>query len=425
MKVPEHEATSRFRKWVASLDAVQVWRHFAFAVVAGILGAVASIALCLVVDGVYGLFLAHRFLLFLIPVTGILSLLLYRACSLPLTLSTEDVVADIQQNQPVSGKLAPAILLGTALTIIGGGSVGKEAAALQMGASLGQVSAKPFKLGSLRKNQHRDLTGFAAACGMASCFSALFFAPLGSAVFVLEMSRYSKVIAHRLPAILVGCFVGFAISKTVNIGDYIPPVAPPVFSPELLAQCVVVGLACGVFGTLFSRGIKGARALLAKHVHNPYISVVAGGLIFIALVLCFDWVAFTGTGSALLLDALHGEGAAADFAIKLLVTMICLSFGFKGGEIMPMFTIGSLLGLSCALMLGSADVAFCAALGLGAFFGAASKCPIAAVLIGYETLGWACAPYLVAVVALAFALRAVFDKAGVTILRRFGALSES
>ncbi len=400
-------------------------RHFAFAVVAGVLGALASITLCLVVNGVYSLFLAYRFLLFLIPVTGILSLLLYRACSLPLTLSTEDVVAHIQHERAVSGKLAPAILLGTALTIIGGGSVGKEAAALQMGASLGQVSAKPFKLSSLRRNQRRDLTGFAAACGMASCFSALFFAPLGSAVFVLEMSRFDKAVAHRLPAILVGCFVGFAISKTVNIGDYIPAAVVPSFAPELIVQCVVVGVACGVFGTLFARGIKGARALLAKRVHNPYIGVVAGGLIFIALVLCFDWIGFTGTGSALLLNALQGQGATADFAIKLLLTMLCLGFGFKGGEIMPMFTIGSLLGLSCAMWLGSADVAFCAALGLVAFFGAASKCPLAAVLIGCETLGWLCAPYLVVVVALSFALRAAFDKVSAAIMRRFGSLSES
>ena len=400
-------------------------RHFAFAVVAGILGALASISLCLVVNGVYSLFLAHRFLLFLLPITGIISLVVYRLCALPLTLSTEQVVAQIQNNRPVSGKLFLAILLGTGLTIVGGGSVGKEAASLQIGASLGQISAKPFKLQSLYKNRQRDCTGFAAACGMASCFSALFFAPLGSAVFVLEMSRFDKLILHRMPAILIGCFVGFAISKTVGIGDYIPAITCPQFSPYLLVICVVVGIACGIFGTIFARGIKGIRALLAKKVHNPYICVIAGGLIFAALVLCFDWFAFTGTGSTLLLDALAGEGASADFAIKLVLTMLCLGFSFKGGEIMPMFTIGSLLGLSCAFVLSSHESAFAAALGLVAFFAAASRCPLAAVLIGGETLGWLIVPYLVVSIACAFALRVLFDKASVSLVKRFGTLSES
>lgn len=425
MNAGQQETVIRIRNWVASLDIVQVGRHFAFAGVAGVLGSLASIVLCLLVEESYDLFLAHRALLYLLPALGIASLLLYRLCGLPLTLTTEEVVAHLQTNRPVSGKLSFAILLGTALTILGGGSVGKEAGALQMGASLGQVSAQPFKLGSLHKNRQRDCTGFAAACGMASCFSALFFAPLGSALFVLEFSRFDKTLLHRIPALLIGCFTGFAISKAVNIGDRILPANTPPFSGEAVFLCLIVGLACGVVGMIFSQGIKHLRSLLLTHVRNPYIAVFAGGLIFIALIMCFDWVAFTGTGSTLLTNALKGEGAAGDFAIKLILTMICLGFGFKGGEIMPMFTIGSLLGLSCSLMLGNGETAFCAALGLVSFFAAASKCPLAAILIGCETLGWTCLPYLVGVAACSFGTRLFCDKLVEVVTQRFGTLSES
>ena len=45
--------------------------------------------------------------------------------------------------------------------------------------------------------------------------------------------------------------------------------------------------------------------------------------------------------------ALAGTAGSGDFAVKALLTVLALGFGFKGGEMTPMFTIGALLG--CAL----------------------------------------------------------------------------
>ena len=104
----------------------------------------------------------------------------------------------------------------------------------------------------------------------------------------------------------------------------------------------------------------------------------------------------------LLRGALAGHAGGADFAVKAGLTVLALGFGLKGGEIMPMFTIGALLG--CALgELTAAAAPFSAALGLAAFFGAASRCPLAALLMGAEIFGLAAAPYLALAVAVAYA----------------------
>lgn len=398
---PSPVTFSTFGQWIGTLDWGQVARHCLFALVVGVAGAAGSIVLCLVVDAADRFALSHRFVLFALPVLGVLGLLLYKALKIPAHESTDDVVRTFRENRPVSAKLAPGILAGTALTVLGGGSVGKEAGALQMGASLGELVSRPFGLRALHRESRARLNGYAAACGMASCFSALFFSPLGATMFVLELSRFDRTVVHRLPTMLVGAFIGCAIARAAGIGDVIPAVAVPEVSVELLGGCVLVGLACGVAGTAFSWGIKGAKRLLRSRVGNPYLAVFAGGALFAALVFAFGWFGYMGTGDALMGRALAGDVAGWDFAVKLLLTVVALGFGFKGGEIMPMFCIGSLLGCALGAAVGL-DAPLLAAAGLAGFFSAASRCPLAAFLIGCEVFGWLAAPYLVVAVAVAF-----------------------
>ena len=222
-------------------SSAQVLRHGVFAVAVGVVGAAASVALCLVVGWAYDLVCAHDWLLYLLPIFAVASLLLYRALKLPLDTTTHTVINDICADRPISPALAPGILLGTALSILGGASVGKEAAALHMGASLGDLVARPLKLrpltGVWKGGSRADGAGgtsggdgavgsasasggagngggasggvhaYAASCGMAACFAALFFAPLGSTAFVVELSRYDRSVWRHAPFMLLACFV--------------------------------------------------------------------------------------------------------------------------------------------------------------------------------------------------------------------------
>ena len=237
---------------------------------------------------------------------------------------------------------------------------------------------------------------------MAACFGALFFAPLGSTMFVLELARFDRTVARHVPTLLLASFAAFSIARLTGIGDVIPRVAVPVFSWPLVAQCVLVGLACGAAGTVFGTGLRLARRVVRRRVGRPLVAAVAGGLLFAGIVLAFGWQGFEGTGMPLLRGALAGHAGGADFAVKAGLTVLALGFGLKGGEIMPMFTVGALLGCALGGLTGAA-APFSAALGLAAFFGAASRCPLAALLMGAEIFGLAAAPYLALAVAVAYA----------------------
>lgn len=384
-------------------DGRQIARHIVFAVIIGAVGAGASIVLSLAVDFAGNLSQRFPWLLFALPVLGVLSLLLYKLLKLPVSLATDTVVDDMRANRRVPAALTPGILAGTCLTVVGGGSVGKEAAVMQMGASLGATIGRPFKLYAIRRERRGEglLEGYAAACGMAAAFSALFFAPLGSTMFVLELVRFKGSVARHAATMLLASLVACAIAKPIGIGDAISPVTMPVLSWEALAACLVVGLACAGAGALFAAGLTGTRRLMRRRIGKPLVAVVVGGLVIVVLVLALSWQRFEGTGATLLQGALAGQAGSGDFAIKALLTVLALGFGFKGGEIMPMFTIGALLG--CALgQLAGVSAPFLAAVGMVSFFAAASRCPFAAFLMGAEIFGLAAVPFVAVGVAAAY-----------------------
>lgn len=201
------------RHWrFARIDWKEALKHLAFAVCAGVVCGLASVVLCIVVGWAFDIFRALPWLIWLLPVMGIIQLLVYKRWKIPQDLTTHRVVIYLREDKPISALLAPGILFGTATTIVSGGSVGKEAAALQMGASLGTLVSRPFKVKSVYAvDDSESMSGYVAALGMAAQFSALFFAPLGSALFVMELSRFKRSINKHIGSIVVACFVAFLV----------------------------------------------------------------------------------------------------------------------------------------------------------------------------------------------------------------------
>ena len=384
------------------VDFGQLVRHVAFALVVGAAGAAASIVLTLAVNFAGDVSGRYPWLLLALPLFGLASIGLYRLLRLPVNLATDDVIDEFRANERISGGVAPGILAGTCLTVLGGGSAGMESAALQMGASVGSVLGRPFKLAPVWHRGRFIPNGYPAALGMAAAFSALFFAPLGSTMFVLELARFDRAVARHVPTLLVATFAAYLIASAVRIGDIIPTVELPEPSWAVAAQCLLVGLCCAVGGTAFAWALRALRRFVRNRAGGPMLAIVAGGFLFAGLVLAFGWQAFEGTGKSLLSGALAGNAAPFDFAIKALLTVLALGFGFKGGEIMPMFTIGALLGCALGHATG-VPAGFSAALGMAAFFAAASRCPLAALLMGAEIFGWAALPFLLGSVGAAYA----------------------
>ena len=392
----------RLRTFIDDLDRGQLVRHSLFAVCAGLAGAAASMLLCICVDTANRFNEDYFWALYLLPVMGILGTLLYKSMNLDIFMTTNSVIEKMRNNEKVSPLLAPGILLGTCLSILGGASVGKEAGALQMGASIGDTMAKPFKLQSIRKSQQNGLQhDYAASIGMAATFSALFFAPLGSTFFVWELSRYKRTIFKHIISIFVACFIGANITRNIGIGDIIPTVEIPPMTVDLFFMAVIVSVVTGVSGALFGTILRKMQKANQQIIKNPFISVLIGAAIILLLVLLCEWREYDGLGSMLVSQALAGNADTWGFAIKGCLTLLALGFLFKGGEIMPRFTIGSLLGCTMGHVLGI-SAPFASMLGLITFFCSATRCPLAALFMGIEVFGLDAAPYMLVGVVCAY-----------------------
>ncbi len=87
-----------------------------------------------------------------------------------------------------------------------------------------------------------------------------------------------------------------------------------------------------------------------------------------------------------ILAAISGDARPEAFLWKLIFTVVTISAGFKGGEIVPTFFIGATFGCFVGGLLGM-DPGFGAALGLVALFCGMVNCPVASIILSVELFG--------------------------------------
>ncbi|RDB68131.1 hypothetical protein C1876_10980 [Eggerthella sinensis] len=370
-----------------------------WACAAAAIGAVAgacTVALGWAVDGAVAAFSAHGQLVWLLPVAGLATYGLYRALRLDFSLGTSDVIEAARSSRPVPRALAPAIFLGTCCTLLCGGSVGKEAAALQLG---GSVSSWLGPLVGLRDEEFQETF---VMCGMAAALSAVLLAPLAAAVFVVEVMH--RRISHpaRLAAPALSSLTAFAVARLAGAHLVSPAAAALDVAGVSPLAVAALGVAAAVVAGAFIVALRVVRRAVSR-LESVLLAIVVGGSAVSMLLGFTDLSPYGGTGALQIDAALAGEALPpAAFLAKAALTLLVLAAGFKGGEIMPVLCIGACLGSTFAVSAGL-DGASTAALGMVALFAACSNCPLCSLVLGAELFGVSALPACALVALVAFA----------------------
>ena len=168
-------------------------------------------------------------------------------------------------------------------------------------------------------------------------------------------------------------------------------------------------LCCAVGGALFASCLRALRRAWRRRAKaRPFALVAVGGLAFAGIVLACGWQAFQGTGMGLLRGALAGSAAPADFAVKAGLTVLVLGFGFKGGEIVPIFFTGATFGCVAAPLLGLPPQ-LGAALGMVALFCGCTNSPLASICLAIEVFGGQCISLFALACAVSYMLSSYFS----------------
>lgn len=322
--------------------------------------------------------LAHPWVLYLLPVLGVIIAGLYRVTKVE-GKDTNAVIESVHFGKNVPVLLVPVIFVSTVLTHLGGGSAGREGAALQIGGGIGHTTGRLLHLGE------KDLP-LATLCGMSAVFSALFGTPLTAAVFAMEVISVGVFYYAGLIPCLTAALVGYLVSLMMKVTPTRFTVADPGLDAWTMVLVILLAIGCAVVSILFCRGLQETGRRAARLLPNPFIRAFVGGVLVIGLTLLVGNTDYNGAGMEVVGRAIGGEIGGWAWLLKLLFTAVTIGFGFKGGEVVPSFFVGACFGCVLGGFLGL-PAGFGAAIGLVAVFCGAVNCPIASVFLSIELFG--------------------------------------
>jgi H+/Cl- antiporter ClcA len=298
---------------------------------------------------------------------------------------------DVRRTRP----LIPSSLLG----IAAGGAMGPEAPLVQTTGTLGTWIANR---GHRSPSDVRVLT----ITGMAAGLTVLFGAPLGAALFALEIlhRRGLQYYEALIPA-LVGSLCGYAAYVGVTGAGLEPvwrfPAVPPLRSVDLLIA-VGVGVAAGAGAVLFGLATRLTRRLFA-FTPVPLRPVLGG----VALGLLGFWSPFALTyGEAqlggLLVTPLAVGALVVAVLAKLVGTSVTLGSSWKGGFIIPLFFLGAALGQLAHHALPGTSESILMATMMVALCTGVTKTPLGSTLVVTEMAGLPLLPVTLIAALVAF-----------------------
>lgn len=327
-----------------------------------------------------GVRLSHSWILYLLPLGGLVIVCLYHLFGTPESFGTNQILDAIRSENKVPLALAPLIFLSTVITHLCGGSAGREGAALQLGGSIGSQLGSLFHLDE--KDRH-----ILIMCGMSAVFAALFGTPLTATFFAMEVIS----IGVMYYAGLVPCIISSLTAYGVSLLFGAEPVRfslshVPDSSILTIFQVIALSALCAVLSILFCLSMHKTGHLLQKWIPNGFLRAFLGGGAVLLLTVLTGSTAYNGAGMDVITQAIAGFARPEAFALKILFTAITIGAGFKGGEIVPTFFIGSTFGCVAGSLLGL-DPGFGAAVGLIALFCGVVNSPIASMLLSIELFG--------------------------------------
>ena len=340
---------------------------------------------------------SHPWLLYFLPLAGLSIGLLYHHLGNGAERGNTLVFDTIHNPRGVIPfKMAPLVLLGTVVTHLFGGSAGREGTALQMSAAATDQMYIPFRVNT----EERVILLISA---LSAGFASVFGTPLAGAVFGIEVLLISKFPTKAVIPAFAAAFLGAWITELwgVRHTSYHINLVP---APSLkgLVSCFLAGIAFAVAAVGFVR-LAHLISKTFERIAFPPLRPFTGGILVVFLVLFFDAYRYVGLGIPVITSAFQSASAPQDFAWKILLTAITLGSGFKGGEVTPLFFIGTTLGSALSLFI-PLPIGLLAGMGFVAVFAGATKTPLACILMAVELFGLQCMVYIVISCMIAYFL---------------------
>ena len=290
-------------------------------------------------------------------------------------------------------RVIPVKLVASAITIGSGGAAGREGPAAQISGGIGSVLADLLGLDAVERRR-------ALVAGMGAGVGAIFRAPLGGAMMAAEALYRDDFEADAILLSLISSIVAFAVYGAWY--DYTPIFGGTAgFSftnPQELPYYLALGIACGLLGILYARGLEGARVLFARLTGPRWVKPAIGGVLVGGIAMFAPEAIHIGYGWV---QRSLTPDEVMDFSwwliialplLRILAGVLTVGSGAAGGIFAPGMVAGGMLGalfwrLFHDLPGFPAEPAPLVIIGMIAVFGSIAHAPLAMMLMVGEMTG--------------------------------------
>ncbi len=341
----------------------------------------------------------HELIVYTLPLAGLVLGFVYDRWGKPIKGGNNLVLDTIHEDMPqIPFRMAPMVLLGTVLTHVFGGSAGREGTAVQMGASLADEIAHRLRVGN--ETRRRLL-----AAGIAGGFGSVFGTPVAGALFGMEVVTIGRIEYDAFLPALVASIVGDIVTRRLGVVHTpYPHIAHVELTWAVLAKLALMAVAMAATTVAFVELTHRLKHLLEAKIRWLPVRMFLGGLAVVVMWKIVGTSDYLGLGVPMIVRSFTDPNLPwFAFAAKLVFTAVTLASGFLGGEVTPLFFVGTTLGSVLARVLGL-PIELGASVGLAAVFGAAANTPVALSIMAVELLGVAAFPHVMIVTVIAYLL---------------------
>jgi H+/Cl- antiporter ClcA len=319
------------------------------------------------------------------------------------------LIADLKREQ-VETTLVPGIVLVSAASLIGGASLGPEQA-------LGSVGGGAATWMARRKGLAEEDADANVLIGFAGAYGGLFSSTALVVMLILEIARpggqkFTKALVGGIISSSISFGIYFAIVGAIFLDAYKIPTYK--FEDWQLLAAIPLGLLSAIIATIMLAVVVASNRAFARLAIPGIAKPILGGILFGVVGVALPLTMFTGSDQlkTVVKDAgTLGLGIlVAILFAKIFVFAVSEGSGFVGGPIFPALFIGGTAGVCVHQAIDSVPVGLAFGCMFAAVTGALVEAPFAlALATAFMTQIGALqvAPVLIAVVTAYLAMQAV------------------
>jgi H+/Cl- antiporter ClcA len=335
----------------------------------------------------------HPSMILGLPVVGALVAWFYHLFGREIEGGNNLILDEIHEpKKRIPFKMVPMIFIATTLSHLFGASVGREGAAVQMGAGISDLLSKYF-------HQHRKTL---LMMGMSAGFASIFGAPLAGTIFGMEVLTFGSIQTEALFPCLLASSCGYFTAYLLGLHHAsIANFEVPSIYLAGIASAMLAGIAFGLAARLFTWSIHFLKKIFTEKIPHPAWRACLGGGLFVACYAIFGNDRYISLGEEVIRSSFYQYVYPWDFLGKTWMSALSIGSGYKGGEVMSLFYIGATLGNSLSYILWL-PYPVLAALGYVSVFSGAANTPITGIILAMEFFGADIGVYAALAVVVAY-----------------------